>query len=547
MTPYRLFALLLLFPLLALADGRSATILAINDVYRIGGQEGGIPRLRTLRKKLQKNAGDLLMLHAGDLLFPSVLSRRYKGEQMIDLMNRLDGDAKAFDSNLFVTFGNHEFDKARLDDAPMLQQRIDESQFRWLGSNIRFGQGGAGRPLIAADNLLKFALVQQGGIRIGLFSITTDIKHPDYVAGFDDPLTVAREYSAELRRRGAEVVVALTHLRVARDLEILRVLGDKGPDLIVGGHEHDRQAHRTDSHRLVIKADADARTAAVLRISLSDDGDIGIEHRFETLGGKIQPAPDLEKRVEYWRNRYQRERCDELKLDAKCLQHPLGHTQVRLVAEELRIRRYETNLGNWVADQALDAFAKQGAQIAFVNAGSLRLNRDLPPGTRITRSHLLQLFAYPSPLGLVRLSGSTLKSVIRRAVSDWSGNGWWLQIAGFAFRHEPAGEQAYDLTLLTPNGPRPVADEEEILAVTNGYLLDPAMGQDGYVMLTPDMIVAQPAAGPDLRDLVVRALEEAQPEGIAPSLEGRICNLREQPEGPCLAVSQPVHVLENLE
>src|SRR5712691_3648623 len=55
---------------------RSFTLLAVNDVYRIegvdGGQRGGLARLRSLRVELERTSPDLLFLHAGDLLFPSL-------------------------------------------------------------------------------------------------------------------------------------------------------------------------------------------------------------------------------------------------------------------------------------------------------------------------------------------------------------------------------------------------------------------------------------------------------------------------------------------
>src|SRR6185503_2374576 len=93
---------------------RSAVILAINDVYRIEGVErgtvGGIARVRTLRQQLEREHPDLLVMHAGDLLFPSFLSRSFNGEQMVDVLNGLDGDETAFDPRMFVVFGNHEFE-----------------------------------------------------------------------------------------------------------------------------------------------------------------------------------------------------------------------------------------------------------------------------------------------------------------------------------------------------------------------------------------------------------------------------------------------------
>lgn len=520
------------------AEGRTATLLMLNDTYRIGGvdggEAGGLPRLRTLRTELEREAPDLLVLHAGDLLFPSTLSRRYGGAQMIDLLNRLDGDPNAFDPRLWVTFGNHEFERDRREQAGQLAARIRESRFRWLGSNLIFAQDEAGKPLVSAENLFAAALVVTGGIRIGLFSLTGDMNHPEYLETFEDPTQVARRMTALLRQQGAEVVVALTHQRMSADLALLQGLGVQGPDLIVGGHEHDRQTQAASAHRRVIKADADARSAGLVRIHLDSAGGIRIETEFRLLDAAVVPDPALLAQVREWQGRFDREVCPELREPAGCLDRPVGHTRVALEAEELRIRRFETNLGNFVADQALAAFADRGAQIAFVNGGALRLNEDLPAGTLITRSHLLDLFAYRTPLVLLRLDGATLGKIAERAVQDWTGNGWWLQIAGFAFRHHPDTEGISDLTLLTPEGPRPVRPDEEILAVTSDFLSNPATGQDGYSMIDPAARLTPVEGAPDLRALVTKALRAAEPEGIAPERQGRICN--PQRPGPCLAL-----------
>ena len=89
--------------------GRTAVLLSINDVYRIEGVEegtlGGLARLRTLRQQLEQRDPDLLVVHAGDMLFPSLLSRTFNGAQMIDILSLLDG-SPGFDSRMFAVFGN---------------------------------------------------------------------------------------------------------------------------------------------------------------------------------------------------------------------------------------------------------------------------------------------------------------------------------------------------------------------------------------------------------------------------------------------------------
>ncbi|MGB0721087.1 MAG: bifunctional metallophosphatase/5'-nucleotidase [Gammaproteobacteria bacterium] len=517
----------------------TATLLTVNDVYRISGIEdgrrGGIARLRTLRANLEAQGTDPVLLHAGDFLFPSLLSRRYRGEQMIDLLNRLDGDASAFDERLFITFGNHEFDKSRRRDASMLRQRIRESDFRWLNANVLFARDESNRPMISASNLMAHTLIESGGVRVGLFALTTDVKAAEYIERFAEPEPTAALMTALLRQQGADVVVALTHLRAERDEALLRALGDAGPDLIVGGHEHERQVHLAGGHRRVIKADADAVTAAVIRVHVDDSGGVRISHEFIALDESVSPAPDVAARAHHWQERYERETCAEQGERADCLSEPLGHTRVKLIAEELEIRRYETNLGNFVIDQGLAAFADQGAQAAIINSGSLRLNQNIPAGAALTQRTLGELFAYPSPMSLIRIDGRTLRAVLAHAITDWTGNGRWLQIAGFAWRHDPTTATATDITLLSDDGPRPIKDEESILMVVNDYLLDPSGDQDGYTMLGPQLRVPSGRAAPDLRDLVAAALRASGERGIAPRIEGRICTVSR--EGPCLAVS----------
>ncbi len=517
------------------APGRTVAIMAINDVYRIGGVQGGavggLARVRSLRRELERGYPELLMLHAGDFLYPSLLSSSYDGAQMIDVMNQLDGADGVLDERMVVTFGNHEFDKGRLEAASRLAQRVADSEFRWLASNIEFVADSEGQPVIGGSALVNQVLVESGGVTVGLFSLTIDEQRPEYVARFAPAETVARQACAALRSAGAEVVVALTHLRLSQDLDLLDKLGNAGPDLVIGGHEHNQIAEQRDG-RWVLKADADAVSATVALVTVAPDGGIEVDHRFHDLGPEMPPDPVLAARVDDWYRRHDALYCAGLDpaREPGCLNDVIGTTRVRLVAEELEIRRHETNMGNWVADQARLAFADKGAQIAFVNSGALRLNQDLKPGS-ITLRNLEELFPFSTQLVLLRVSGAVLRAAVKHAVQDWTGNGWFVQVSGFAFRHDPQTETVDGLVMLTPTGPRPIADDEMLLLVTSDFLIDPDRGQDGYTMLHPDQQVAG-ISRRSLRAAVVAALKASGEEGIAPRVEGRICNALVG--GPCL-------------
>jgi 2',3'-cyclic-nucleotide 2'-phosphodiesterase (5'-nucleotidase family) len=364
-----------------------------------------------------------------------------------------------------------------------------------------------------------------------------------YVDAFQDPIETARELTAELRSQGAEVVVALTHLRAEDDRRLLQTLGDAGPDLVLGGHDHEQTAIQVGS-RWILKADADARTADVVRLSVARDGRVSVAHDFRPLEHlEVRPDPDVLELVGDWQAKHEQQFCTQAGSPPGCLGEVYGLTRTLLEAEENKIRGSETSLGDWVADQMLQTMKECGAQVAFINSGSLRLNQDLPAGTRITRRHVEELFAYSTPLHLIRIDGATLQKVADHSAEYWPGSGSWLQVAGMAYVHDTTGKTAKNLSLLGiggVGGARAVQPDETILAVTNDYLIAPEAGdQDGYTMLGPDQKVEGCAAeGRDLKEVVVEALKAAgtsafQGQGIAPKAEGRICQPDDQ--RPCLA------------
>eukprot|EP00928_Gymnodinium_smaydae_P039865 TRINITY_DN27146_c0_g1_i2.p1 TRINITY_DN27146_c0_g1~~TRINITY_DN27146_c0_g1_i2.p1 ORF type:complete len:965 (-),score=195.89 TRINITY_DN27146_c0_g1_i2:176-3043(-) len=91
----------------------------------------------------QEERTAVLFVHGGDFLGPSWAALRWKGEHMVSLMNHMGVDLAAF--------GNHEFDfqrgcppenasSAAEEELPTdlcLAHRMQQSNFRWLGANVR--------------------------------------------------------------------------------------------------------------------------------------------------------------------------------------------------------------------------------------------------------------------------------------------------------------------------------------------------------------------------------------------------------------------------
>ncbi len=513
---------------------KSFSILHVNDVYRISGVDaganGGLDRLRTLRRDLEKQYGDLLVLHAGDFLFPSMMSRSFNGEQMIDVMNLLDGQRDTFDDKLFVVFGNHEFDKRKLKHAGIVSSRLKQSEFTWLNGNITWEKDEQGNPLVSNDNTISHRIIDINGVKVGLFGITTNLQVPAYAAIDTNYVEIAKRYTKVLREQGAEVVVALTHLRMGEDKSILEALGSEGPDVIFGGHEHHKQAELVNG-RYVLKADADIRTATVATIDVNDGKFAGITHEFKAVNESVKPDPVVKNAISQWQHIFDKDFCDKSQQSMDCLNKQYTKTNTELVGEELSIRRYETNLGNFIVDQALNTFASDKAQIAFINSGSMRLNQNIPAGAYVTERHLMEIFQYPSNLKLIEISGEQLQQVISHSIEDWTGNGWWLQIAGFRYTHDVANQQAVGLEIMENGSFRAVKPDEKIVAVTNDFLMNPSMGQDDYTMLVPANLKDN-QRDVSLVNLVREALQQAGEQGISPKVEGRICSTDKTPDCP---------------
>ncbi len=507
---------------------KSFIILAINDVYRseglYNGKVGGLARVKTIRDKLISEGNEVILLHAGDFLQPSFSSQVNKGEAMIDVMNQLDDTNDTFDADLIVTFGNHEFDKSKLKYLPLLQQRIDESNFLWLDSNINwlhdeeFG-------VIQSNKLKKWILKDKGGITIGFYSLTTDMTQPDYIASFDDILEVSKHYVPFLKAKGADVVVALTHLQLNDDKKILGLDKEYRPDLIVGGHEHYRQLEQINNN-WIVKADADALSAAAIEVSIDSTSNISVLPTFIDLDENIIPENHVLQRILNWKQKTSVNYCQDINESSDCLELAYGSTKVDLIAEESEIRRFETNMGNFIADTAKQEFEFCHADIALINSGSVRLNYNIQAGSSITRKHIEGMFPYPSDLKQIKINGSILKQMLTHTIDLWTANGHWLLVSGIKYTHNPENQSFNNLRWADNN--KTITDKETFTIIVPQYLIDANTDHDGYDMIDESMIQDCDKNGSSLKQLVINRIKNTV-GGINPQIDGRICNtLRNQ-------------------
>ena len=462
------------------ADLVHVTLLQINDHYVLEPVDGG------RRGDLKRENPNTIFALAGDTLSPSVESALLQGAQMVAALNAIGLD--------FATFGNHEFDFG----PDILVERMKESKFRWLSANVvdrRSGQafGGASTDV----------LVALGGARIGLFGLTTaqaaQTSRPGPDVAFGQPVTVARDVAASLRARGANLVVAVTHVTMAEDKAIAAAAD---VDVILGGHEH-QPLVAEEGKTLITKAGSDARYLVQVDLWLTRDGRL-VERswRFREVSRRIESDPAVEALVRDYARRLDRE------LDAV-----VGKSGVPLEAHAARLRTEETNLGDFVADALRE---RLGSDVAVINGGAIRTNRTVPPGP-LTRRDVLSLLPFTDMLVKLEMDGADLRAALEHglAQTDREGGGF-LQLSGVRLVWDPRlapGGRIIEVSV----GGKPLVDGTSYTVAVPGYLV---RGGDGYTVFGRANTLIGAESGPQVSQVVLDAI--ASRGEIAPAVDGRI-------------------------
>ncbi len=468
------------------------TILQLNDLYDImpveKGKKGGLARIATLRDRISKEAPDALLVLAGDFLSPSTMSSVFQGTQMVATLNAVGLD--------LATFGNHEFDFGE----QVTQQRMSESRFTWVSSNVL--DPATGLPF---GNAVSFALRQVAGIRVAFIGLTTPetgvLSKGAKNLKFLDPIAAAKEAAARARRTKADVVVALTHQAMADDKALAAAVPEI--DVILGGHEHDPLDAKVGK-TLILKTGSEAvnlgRTD--LLFSAGKDGR-RIETKWELIAvtDEIPEKPEVAAVVKSYESRM-----------AAQLNAIAGTTSVPLDTRNEVVRVKEAPVGNLIADVMREAMQ---ADVALVNGGGIRGNAVTPAGT-LTRGDVLKILPFANKIVKLEVTGDVLRAALENGVSQHEKTaGRFPQVSGIRYVFDPKKPAGSRLVSVTVGG-KPLDPAGRYSVATFEFLMG---GGDGYTMLRQAKVLVTPMSGPMDSDLILERLKAGP---IAPAVDGRI-------------------------
>ncbi|MGH2375788.1 MAG: bifunctional metallophosphatase/5'-nucleotidase, partial [bacterium] len=340
------------------------------------------------------------LLFAGDLISPSIESSVFRGAQMIDGLNALGVSA--------AVLGNHEFDFG----PAVLQERLAESRFPWLGTNVY--QADFSR----VPRLHTTLAGRVRGIDIGYFGLLTRdtlvSSSPGPNIRVMDEVGTARAIVPILQRNGARVIVAVTHIHMHEDQQILRDV--PGIHFIAGGHEHD-PLRAMVGQALVAKAGSDARWLGVVRMRVTSDGRVmSIADELIPINESTPSDDAMAALVKRYTDRMSRE-----------LDVVIGRTSVPLDARNAAVRGGESALGNFIADvmrRAVDA------DVAITNGGGIRTNALFPAG-EIKRRDVVSWLPFSNTIVKVRMTGEAIRAALENGVSQVEAlGGRFPQVSG---------------------------------------------------------------------------------------------------------------------
>lgn len=464
--------------------------LLVNDVYvldTLGDGSGGLARAAAIRSRIAAEGPTLFVL-AGDVLSPSLLSKYYSGRQMVDGFNAAQLD--------YATFGNHEFELSR----DTLVARIAASSFTWLSANCTEANGRAFPGVVPWDT------VRMHGRLVGIFGLTMTGRYRSYVR-CTDPDSAAAMAIDSLDRMGAAFIIALTHQPITADRALLRA--EPELNLILGGHEHHAIMEVADG-RHILKADANARSMQFATV-WGTNGAWRQAVNLIQVDAATRPDTGVARVTAAWGDSLRR------RLGPEAV---IGAAPEPVDARDAVSRQAESAIGRLVTDAMRSG---TGADVALMNAGTLRLDDVIPAGP-VTNYTIESLFLFPDEARTLTfpLTGARLRALLEHGVSDGSlGAGPFLQVSGVSFTYDPARPSGSRIVgeLRRPDGGS-IGPGTSVQVAFNVY---PACeGGDGYTVPEAAEACRRWRDAPRAADLVLRHIREELGGRLVAPPAGRI-------------------------
>lgn len=472
------------------ANAANINLVFASEMPEINGNNH-YSRLASLLAEQRKNQPNTFFFFGGGSLGPSVLSSLDQGSHIIDLLNSLEPDAMGVSKREFSFY------------AANLSLRAYDATFPIVASNILESATNE-----ALDGILTSSITQHGQLRVGFLSIIDNSVIEDYTFRqimLTPPKQAIIEQANKLRQRGADLVVLhyTGYYPVINELLEQQVI-----DLSLHKDESYKQEQYKDrvyhSRDVFIKRPQDI---AIVSLTRSSNSGVSLTSRFVDVNDYA-----VDKTM-------QRQVMDYMGRLKTLLDVEIGRFNVAHSTRRELVRNGENPFGNYIAD-SIRRFAN--AQLAIVNSGFIRGDREYRKDQKITRGLIVNELPYRNKVVLVELTGQQLVQALESAFTSLEfSKGRFPQISGFTITFDsdaPVGKRVKSVKI----------KQQEIMlsrvyrVATTDYL---AAGGDGYEAF-------RKAKNINEKHLAIRLVSDIVMDSImddkiiTPTLDGRIIDLK---------------------
>jgi 2',3'-cyclic-nucleotide 2'-phosphodiesterase (5'-nucleotidase family) len=437
----------------AAAPSPTFTLLLVNDIYKMSGDKGrgGFARLAAIVKAERARGVPMLFCHAGDTFSPSLMSGFDQGEHIVMLTNMIKPD-------VFVP-GNHEFDFGK----DVYLKRMSEANFPFFGANMRNGDGS---PIPGMKDAEIFTL---GPVRIGVVGLalagTPTMSQPGDIK-FANELETLRAQAGKLRQAGADILVAVAHTDREVDNAIVR---SRLVDVLLTGHDHDL-AIGFDGKTVMVESSEEGNFVTAIDFTVQATGEgkdrkVSWSPSFRVHDSStVDPDPEVGAAVKKLEDALSKE-----------LDVVVGTSVGELDSRSAIVRSQEAAIGNLIADAVK---ASTGADVAILNGGGIRANKQYPAGVALTRRDILSELPFGNSTAMTEISGADLRAALENGVSQLENRaGRFPQVSGLKIEVDGRAPAGSRIVAVTVNG-EPLDPARRYKAATNNFML---AGGDGYV------------------------------------------------------------------
>ena len=458
-----LLALLSLAVAAQAADTKMLTILHTNDLHghirpwrgwegELAGKTiGGFDRIAAVVKQVRAEAPNVLLLDAGDALGDTMIADLTKGRAILELMNAVGYDA--------LSIGNHEPDFT----AAALREWIAGAKFPVLAANVTERATGK---LFTKPYVVR----EIGGVKVGILGLaypntplTTGKKNVEDVE-FGPAVEAAQRFIPEMKRDGAQLIVALTHLGLGADKKLAEAVPEI--DVIVGGHSHNRMSEALQVGRtLIVQAGAHGSDVGRLDLTLTDGRITKHERKLIALDNAVVPSDrataELIERIE----KPYRAQLDEVVGEATAI-IPRAQT---LAGQDARKRDERSPADHLFAELLRETTGSDLALLPGVGYGIA-----LQPGP-ITAEQLRNLLPHEGKVVTMKLTGAQIRAILEQALTNTFSDdpktkvGGMIQTGGVHFTYDAKAREGSRLNEVTV-GKEPLDPQRAYSVATNSML-----------------------------------------------------------------------------